>query len=107
PPWVLGAWEPLAAAVTVDDAARDGAPKVWPEWTGNVCFTLAMGNQEATGAAFAGGAHVVYVSGGTNRLAANALEPRCAIGHPRPSDDTFTLYTSTQNPHGVRSVLAQ
>src|SRR2546430_8972931 len=100
-------YEPLPAAVTVDDAARDGAPKIWPEWRGNVCFTLAMGSQAATDAAFAGAAHVVSVSVVNNRLAANALEPRGAIGHHDPSDDTFTLYTSTQNPHGVRSVLAQ
>ena len=65
-------YEPLPAAVTVDDAARDDAPKIWPDWTGNVCFTLAMGNKEATDAAFAGARHVVTVSLVNNRLAASA-----------------------------------
>jgi len=100
-------YEPLSAVVTVGDAARDGAPKIWPNWTGNVCFTLAMGSQEATDAAFAGARHVVDVTLVNNRLAANALEPRGAIGHYDPSDESYTLYTSTQNPHGVRSMLAQ
>ena len=99
-------YEPLPAAVTVDDAARDGAPKIWPASAGNVCFTLAMGNQEATDAAFAGAPHVVAVALVNNRLAANALEPRGALGHHDPSDETYTLVTSTQNPHGVRSMLA-
>jgi aerobic carbon-monoxide dehydrogenase large subunit len=100
-------YEPLPAVVTVDDAAGEGAPKIWPDWTGNVCFTLAMGSKEATDAAFAGARHVVDVTLVNNRLAANALEPRGAIGHHDPSDESYTLYTSTQNPHGVRSMLAQ
>ena len=55
-------YEPLPAAVTVDDAARDGATKIWPDWTSNVCFTLAMGNKEATDAAFARARHMATVS---------------------------------------------
>jgi aerobic carbon-monoxide dehydrogenase large subunit len=100
-------YDPLPAVVDVDDAARDGAPKIWPDWTGNVCFTLTMGNQAATDAAFAGARHVVAVSLLNNRLAANAMEPRGALGHYDPSDESYELSTSTQNPHGVRSMLAQ
>jgi carbon-monoxide dehydrogenase large subunit len=100
-------YEPLPAAVTVDDAAQDGAPKIWPAWTGNICFTLAMGNKDATDAAFASARHVVTLSLVNNRLAANALETRGAIGSYDPSDESYTLYTSTQNPHGVRSILSQ
>jgi aerobic carbon-monoxide dehydrogenase large subunit len=100
-------YEPLPAAVTVDDAARQDAPRIWPDWTGNVCFTLAMGDQAATDAAFAAARHVVTVSLVNNRLAANALEPRGALGHYDPADESYTLVTSTQNPHGVRSMLAQ
>src|SRR5262249_39137069 len=76
-------------------------------WTGNVCVTLAMGNKEATDAAFARARHVVSLRLLNNRLSANALEPRGAIGDYNPADDSYTLYTSTQNPHGVRTVLAQ
>ena len=100
-------YEPLPAAVTVDDAARDGAAKIWPSWTSNVCFTLAMGNKDATDAAFASARHVVTLTLLNNRLSANALEPRGAIGDYDAADDSYTLYTSTQNPHGVRTMLAQ
>jgi len=100
-------YEPLPAAVTVDDAAGDGAARIWPDWTSNVCFTLAMGNKEATDAAFARARHVITLTLLNNRLSANALEPRGAIGAYDPADDSYTLYTSTQNPHGVRTVLAQ
>src|SRR5690606_13027129 len=47
--------------------------------------------------------HTVSVRLHNNRVTANAMEPRAAIGDF--SNDSFTLYTSTQNPHGVRSIL--
>jgi carbon-monoxide dehydrogenase large subunit len=34
------------------------------------------------------------------------MEPRAVIGDYSAADDAFTLYTSSQNPHGVRSILA-
>ena len=98
------AYEPLPAVVNVEDAAKDGAPKVWDEWTSNVAFPLMMGNKEATDAAFARAKHVVSVRLYNNRITANAMEPRAALGDF--SNDSYTLYTSTQNPHGVRSILA-
>ena len=98
---------PLPAVVTVEDAVNDGAPRIWDDWTSNVSFTLAMGNKEAADAAFATARHVVALRLLNNRLTANALEPRGAIGDYNPADDSYTLYTSTQNPHGVRTVIAQ
>ena len=100
-------WEPLPAVVNVEDAVKDGAPRIWEEWTSNVAFPLMMGNKQATDAAFAGAKHVVSLRLENNRLSANALEPRGAIGDYSPADDSYTLYTSTQNPHGVRQVLCQ
>jgi len=63
-----------------------------------------MGNKEAADAAFARAKHVVSVRLYNNRITANAMEPRAALGDF--ADDSYTLYTSTQNPHGVRSILA-
>jgi carbon-monoxide dehydrogenase large subunit len=98
-------YEPLPAVVNVEDAAKDDAPRIWEEWTSNVAFPLMLGNKQATDAAFAAAKHVVSLRLENNRLAANAMEPRGAIGDYSPADDSYTLYTSTQNPHGVRSVL--
>ena len=100
-------YEPLPAVVDVEDAVRDGAPRIWDEWTSNVSFPLMMGNKEATDAAFAKARHVVSLRLVNNRLSANSLEPRGAIGECNPADGTYVLHTSTQNPHGVRTVLAQ
>ena len=100
-------YEPLPAVVNVEDAAKEGAPRVWDEWTSNLAFPLMMGNKAATDAAFAKAKHVVSVRLVNNRLAPSAMEPRAAIGDYNAADESFTLYTSTQNPHGVRTVLAQ
>jgi len=100
-------YEPLPAVVSAEGAVKDGAPRIWEEWTSNVAFPVMMGSKDATDAAFATAKHVVKLRLENNRLSANAMEPRGAIGDYNPADDRFTLYTSTQNPHGVRTVLAQ
>ncbi len=97
----------LPAVVSAEEAAKDGAPKVWDDAKDNIAFPLMMGNKDATDAAFAGAHHVVSLRLENNRLSANALEPRGAIGDYHQGDDSYTLYTSTQNPHGVRTVIAQ
>jgi carbon-monoxide dehydrogenase large subunit len=98
-------YEPLPAAVSAEDAAKEGAPKVWDDnAAGNLAFPLMMGNKEATEAAFAKAKHTVSVRLYNNRITANAMEPRAAIGDF--SNESYTLYTSSQNPHGVRSILA-
>src|SRR3954469_3356392 len=98
-------YEPLPAVVNVADAAKDGAPKVWDDnAAGNLAFPLMMGNKDATDAAFAKAKHTVAVRLYNNRITANAMEPRACIGDF--SNDAFTLHTSSQNPHGVRSILA-
>jgi carbon-monoxide dehydrogenase large subunit len=98
-------YEPLPAVVNVADAAKDGAPKVWDDnAAGNLAFPLMMGNKEATEAAFAKAKHTVSVRLYNNRITANTMEPRAAIGDFQ--NDSFTLYTSSQNPHGVRGIVA-
>jgi len=41
-----------------------------------------------------------------NRLIPNAVEPRAAIGEYQPGSESFTLYTTSQNPHVTRLVLS-
>ena len=99
-------YEPLPAAVGVEDAIKPGAAAVWDEAPNNIAFTLMMGNKDATDAAFAKAAHVVSLKLQNTRITANSIEPRAAIGQYHPDSDSFTLYSSTQNPHGTRSAIA-
>jgi carbon-monoxide dehydrogenase large subunit len=97
----------LPAVALVEDAAKDGAPKVWDDNpNGNVAFMLAFGDQGATDAAFARAKHVVKLRMENNRVTPVSMEPRTSIGDYDAVEDFYTLYTSSQNPHGVRMEVA-
>ena len=100
-------YEELPAVALLEDAAKDGAPKVWDDNpNGNVAFMLMFGDKDATDAAFAKAKHVVKLRMENNRLAPASMEPRTSIGDYNAADDANTLYTSSQNPHGVRMEIA-
>ena len=61
-----------------------------------------MGDAPATTKAFAAASHRVRVWLINNRVTAASMETRGAIGHHNPFDQSYVLYSSTQNPHRVR-----
>jgi len=100
-------YEPLPTIVDLEEAAKDGAPKVWEDCPqGNVGFRLMFGNKDATDAAFAKAKHVVKLRVENNRLSPVTMEPRVAIGDYNAADDQYTLYATSQNPHGARMEMS-
>jgi carbon-monoxide dehydrogenase large subunit len=99
-------YEPLPAVIGVEDSVAEGAPLVWDDCPGNTSFTLRFGDAGRTDAAFAGAAHIVALDLVNNRLSANSIEPRGAVGQYHPAEGSYTLHVSAQNPHGTRTVLA-
>ena len=99
-------YEPLPAVVNVEDAVEPGAPVVWDECPGNVSFMLTVGDEKTTEAAFAKATHRISLRLENNRVAPNAMEARAALGIYEASDGTYTLYTSSQAPHAVRTQVA-
>ncbi len=98
-------YDPLPAVAHLPDAVASGAPLVWDEAPGNLCFDWHLGDQAATDAAFARAKKVVTIDLTNNRLVPNAMEPRSAIGHHEAATDHYTLYTTSQNPHLTRLLL--
>ena len=98
-------YENLPAVASLDAAVSEGAPQVWEDAPGNVCYDWEIGDQAATEAAFEGAAHVVSIDIVNNRLIPNAIEPRVAIGDYDTVSDNYTLYTSSQNPHVIRLLM--
>ena len=99
-------YEILPAAVTVEAAVRPGAPLVHDGVPNNTSFTMRLGNGDAVDAAFARAHHVTRLSLYNNRLTAVTMEPRGCIADYDPGTRRYTLYSSTQNVHGVRQTLA-
>src|SRR6185295_15259787 len=98
-------YDTLPAVAHLKNAVADGAPQVWDEAKGNLCFDWHLGDAAATDAQFSGAAHVVSIDLVNNRIVPNAIEPRAANGHYETADDRYTLYTTSQNPHLTRLLL--
>lgn len=96
----------LPVVADIAHAMRPDAPQIWEGAPGNVIFHWEIGDRAATEAAFAGAAHVSKLDLVNNRLVANAMEPRSAIGEYDVGKQEFTLHLSSQNPHVARILLA-
>src|SRR6516164_9633683 len=99
-------YEVLPALVRAEDALHPGAPLVHDGAANNTSFTMAMGNVAAVEAAFARAHLVTRLSLYNNRITAVTMEPRGCIADYDPGTGRYMLYSSTQNVHGVRQILA-
>ncbi|MFG6517008.1 xanthine dehydrogenase family protein molybdopterin-binding subunit [Sulfitobacter sp. 1A13496] len=97
----------LPAVVNMKDAVKDDTPKVHDDLTSNLCYDWGFveENKEAVNKAFDEAAHVTTLELVNNRLVANPMEPRVAIGDYNRSDGEHTLYTTSQNPHVIRLLM--
>ena len=88
-------------------AAANGGTLVHDEIDSNLCYDWGFveENREAVDAAIKSAHHVTTLELVNNRLVANAMEPRVAIGDYDPSTDQSTLYTTSQNPHVIRLLM--
>jgi carbon-monoxide dehydrogenase large subunit len=98
-------YEVLPAVVNCVDALKAGAPQIHDGAPGNKCYTWALGDKAAVDAAFAKAAHVSKLDIVNNRLIPNAIEPRAAVASYSRSDDSYTLYVTSQNPHVERLLM--
>ena len=94
-PAVVDTAQAQKASVQVHDVSPD-----------NTVFNWHLGNKDATEDAFARAKHVTTIDLINNRLVPNAIEPRAAVGEYDPGTDSYTLYTTSQNPHVARLVLS-
>ena len=103
---VIVEYETLPAASDAAAAQRPGAPTIHAVAPDNNVFRWSLGDRAATDAAFARAKHVTRLQLSNNRLAPNPMEPRAAVGDYDFGADSFTLYTTSQNPHVARLVLS-
>ncbi|MCC2099306.1 MAG: xanthine dehydrogenase family protein, partial [Hyphomicrobiales bacterium] len=96
----------LPAVTDMAGAVAKGAPAVHDAAPDNTVYNWHLGDKAATDAAFARARHVTRLDIVNNRLIPNAMEPRAAVGEYEPGTESFTLYTTSQNPHVARLVLS-
>ena len=90
----------------VDLATAGEADQVHASVPNNQCYDWELGDKATTDAAFARADHVASLDIVNNRLIPNAMEPRAAVGEYDAASGGYTLYTTSQNPHLARLVLA-
>jgi carbon-monoxide dehydrogenase large subunit len=95
----------LPAVVDAVDAIKPGAPLVFEEAPANTCYEWEIGDKGATDAAFVNARHIAKLDFINNRLVANPMEPRVAIGDYDAGTGDYTLYTTSQNPHVIRLLM--
>jgi aerobic carbon-monoxide dehydrogenase large subunit len=94
-----------SAVTDVAEAIKPGAPLVFAEVPGNVCYDWQIGDPAAIAEALGKAAQVVKLDLVNNRLVPNAMEPRAAIGDFDRATGEHTLYTTSQNPHVIRLLM--
>ncbi|MCE8511057.1 xanthine dehydrogenase family protein molybdopterin-binding subunit, partial [Ruegeria pomeroyi] len=99
--------EELPAVIDMKAALAEGAAKVHDDLPSNLCYDWGFveENKGAVDAAFAEAAHVTTLELVNNRLVANPMEPRVAIGDYARATGESTLYTTSQNPHVIRLLM--
>ena len=96
----------LPAVVDMRKALKGGGTPVHDEAGNNLCFDWDFpGDSSEVDAIIASAHHVTKLDLVNNRLIANAMEPRAAIGVYDPSMDEHTLVTTSQNPHVIRLLM--
>ena len=102
--WLVDVEYDVLKAV-VDPTRVKAGPALHEAAPDNTCYVWALGDKAAVDKAFAGAAHVTKLDLVNNRLIPNAIEPRAANGAYSRSEDSYTLYVSSQNPHVERLLM--
>lgn len=83
------------------------AEALFPDTPENTSFDWLFGDEMGVDRAIENAAHVTSISLENNRLIPNALEPRAALASYKFASGTATLYTTSQNPHMARKIIAE
>jgi len=96
----------LPASIDPKTTMKPGAPQIHDIAPNNLVYNWKLGDKAATDAAFAAAAHITKIDLVNNRVVPAAIEPRAAVGEYDSGSESFTLHTTSQNPHAARLVLA-
>ncbi|MDE0540277.1 MAG: xanthine dehydrogenase family protein molybdopterin-binding subunit [Rhodospirillales bacterium] len=100
-------YHPLPAVLGTLEANRDGMPAIWDGAPDNESFFFEMGDGDAAASAIEGAAHVIKQKFVINRVTANTMEPRGAVGVYTPFEDRYTMYAGCQRPFAWRTNLSK
>jgi carbon-monoxide dehydrogenase large subunit len=98
-------YEPLPAVADPEKALAVGAPAVHPEWPDNIAFTHHQDGGDIA-QAYKDADVVVKQRITSQRLIPASMETRGVVADWRSGERSLTLYSSTQIPHLLRTLLS-
>ncbi|MBZ5617106.1 MAG: xanthine dehydrogenase family protein molybdopterin-binding subunit [Acidobacteriia bacterium] len=98
-------YEPTQAVADPEKALAPGAPAVHPQWPDNVAFTFHQEGGD-TAQAFRDAEIVMKQRITSQRLIPTSIETRGVVAEWRPGEKSMTMYSSTQIPHLMRTLVA-
>ncbi|HLB54528.1 MAG TPA: xanthine dehydrogenase family protein molybdopterin-binding subunit [Gemmatimonadales bacterium] len=97
-------YQPLPAVIDPEKALRKDSPLTHPELGSNVAYRWSLAGGDVEGE-FARADRVIGVRLLNQRLTAMAIEPRGCVASWHAGEGSLTLWSSTQVPHLVRTLL--
>ncbi len=97
--------EPLPPVLKPSEAVKPGAPLVFDAVPGNIALDYHYGDAAKVAEAFARAKHVTRLETSNQRMVVNAMEPRAAIGEYDAAVGKWTLYSTSQGVHGMKTSL--
>ncbi|MBI4888443.1 MAG: xanthine dehydrogenase family protein molybdopterin-binding subunit [Acidobacteria bacterium] len=97
-------YEPLPVVTDPEKALEAGSPLTHPDLGTNAAFTWNLTGGDID-AAFAKADRVIRQRMYHQRLTPMPIEPRGCVASYQPGEGTLTLWTSTQIPHLIRTLL--
>ena len=109
--------DPLPAVVDPEKAMQGQPTVLYPEFPNNIALgPIPSGtgvpphgktvDDSAVEAAFKNAEVVISQRMHNHRLVPNAMEPRGVVAHYEPGKGSMTIWSSTQNPHILRTMIA-
>ena len=99
-------YDALPSVTALDEATRDGAPLIWDDAPGNVCFTMEIGDKAKADAAVARAHHVERIAVVNNRIASNPLEARAVLATHDKVTRRTSVWATSQAPHRLKQFVA-
>jgi carbon-monoxide dehydrogenase large subunit len=108
-------YDPLPAVVDPELAMTGQPTVIHPDFANNLAVPLVPGGTGVTAdgvddtaveKAFADAEVVISQRMMNQRLAPSAMEPRGVVAHYEPGKGSMTIWSSTQNPHILRTFIA-
>jgi len=114
---IVVSYDPLPAAVDVEQAMTGKPAVIHPDFPNNLAIALVPSgtgvsadgkvvDDTAINEAFAKADVVVSQRMVNQRLVPNSMETRGVVAHYEPGKGTMTIWSSTQNPHILRTFIA-